>query len=335
MYSKCGCFRDADKLFQRMEMRDVFSWTAMITCYAHQGMASKSLALFESMKAENVHPYSVTFLGILTACTHAGLVEEGKYYFNSMNSDYDVKPNLEHHACMVDMFGRSGQLERAVHLIQTGQMWFKEHESGSCLCLWKVSLGACHMHKRLDLGVHSATKILDMDPNDETTHVLLSNLYSFGLWEDAIRIMKSMKDKGLKKEAGISWIEVERERHVFVAGDVCHPSRGEIYEKLEELENKCRHIGYVPMTEYVIHDVDELQKEDIIRCHSDKLAVSFGLIRGKATRVISVIKNLRVCRDCHNWMKLISLVEDREIVLRDSRRFHCFKDGKCSCGDYL
>lgn len=149
-----------------------------------------------------------------------------------------------------------------------------------------------------------------------------------------MEIRKKMREKGLKKEAGCSWVEIARKKHVFVAGDVHHSNREEIYQKLGELNGRCKQTGYVPMIELVLHDVDEVQKEEILSWHSEKLAVSFAVLKAGNARVIRVIKNLRVCGDCHNWMKFVSKIEDREIVLRDSRRFHTFKDGKCSCRDY-
>ncbi|RWR78040.1 Pentatricopeptide repeat [Cinnamomum micranthum f. kanehirae] len=336
MYSKCGTISDATSVFVRMARRDVFSWTAIITGYAHHGMGYESLRLFNSMKADGIKPNSISFLGLLTACAHAGLVEEGTCHFRSMIKDHGLMPSVEHYACMVDLFGRLGQFERAKEMVEAGISHLKL-EQGACLNLWRVLLGACHAHKHLKLGVQAAMKILEAEPEDETTYILLSNLYAaFGMWRDSVRVRRLMRDRGLKKqEVGCSWIEEGNQRHVFVAGDVSHPHRKEIYEKLEELDAECRGLGYVPMTEYVLHDVDEFQKEAIIACHSEKLAVSFSLLQSEPTKgVIRVVKNLRVCGDCHNWMKFISQIAGREIVLRDLRRFHFFEGGRCSCGDY-
>ena len=335
MYSKCGTISDAARVFRRMRHRDVFSWTAMITGCAHQGMARESLHLFHKMRRDGINPNSITYLGLLTACAHAGLVEEGAHYFSTMSKDKNTNPSIEHYACMVDLFGRSGQLAKAKAMVEAGISHLGLKQSCS-LPLWKVLLGACHAHKQLELGKRAAARILELEPKDETTHVLLSNLYAyFDLWTEAVEVRRKMKDKGLKKEAGCSWVEIANRRHVFVAGDVCHSDREEIYEKLGELDGRCRGIGYVPMTQLVLHDVDEAQKEEILSWHSEKLAVSIAILKTRNARgVIRVIKNLRVCGDCHNWMKFASQVEGREIVLRDSRRFHSFKDGKCSCGDY-
>ncbi|KAJ0974345.1 hypothetical protein J5N97_016310 [Dioscorea zingiberensis] len=335
MYSKCGSISDSAKVFHKMAKRDVFSWTAMITAYAHHGMAYESFEYFERMKRNGIEPNSVTFLGLLTACAHAGLVKEGTKYFNLMIKIYGVNPSIEHYACMVDLYGRSGQFKRAEDMVETGISRLGLRQN-SCVFLWKVLLGACHAHNQFGLGVRVARRILDLDPEDETSHVLLSNLYaSFGMWEHAITVRSLLKAKGLKKEAGCSWVELDNRRHVFVAGDSSHPDRKRIYDKLEDLDEKCRSIGYIPMTKFVHHDVDEVQKEAILSSHSEKLAVSFSLLQnGSRKSIIRVIKNLRICGDCHNWMKFASQVEGREIVLRDARRFHFFMDGKCSCGDY-
>ncbi|RVX00078.1 Pentatricopeptide repeat-containing protein, chloroplastic [Vitis vinifera] len=311
MYSKCGSIKDAAQVFLKMERKDVFSWTAMITGCAHHGLAVEALQLFERMKTDGIKPNQVTFLALLMACAHGGLVQEGAIILTPC------------------------QFDRAKSLVEFGITLFKPYHD-DILNLWKVLLGACHASKQLDLGVEAATKILELEPEDEATYILLANLYaSSGLWEDAIKVRKAMRDKGLRKEVGCSWIDTGNRRHVFVAGDVYHPQRKEIYEKLAQLNYSCRRMGYVPMTELVLHDVDETEKEAILGCHSEKLAVSFGLLNcGVGNGVIRVMKNLRVCEDCHSWMKFASLLEKREILLRDSQRFHLFRDGSCSCGDY-
>lgn len=336
MYTKCGSIEDAAQVFLKMERKDIFSWTSMITGCAHHGMAIEALGLFERMKTDGVKPNHVTFLALLMACAHGGLVREGSFYFESMFNDYGLSPTIEHYACMIDLFSRSGQLDRAKSLVESGIALFK-FDHGDILNLWKVLLGACHATKQLDLGMEAATKILELEPQDEATHILLANLYaSSGLWEDAIKVRKAMKEKGLRKEVGFSWIEARNRRHIFVAADAYHPRRKEIYEKLEELNLNFKRTGYAPMTDLVLHDVEETEKEAILGCHSEKLAVAFGLLNpGVVGRgVIRVMKNLRVCEDCHNWMKFASLLEEREILLRDSQRFHLFRDGRCSCGDY-
>lgn len=267
MYSKCGSIRDATHVFRRMEHKDVFSWTAMITGCAHQGMARESIRLFHRMRRDGTKPNSITFLGLLTACAHAGLIEEGDHYFSLMGKENNPKRGLEHYACMVDLFGRSGQFERAEAMVAAGISDLGQ-KHGVRLALWKVLLGACHAHRELELGKRAAVKILELEPEDESTHVLVSNLYaSFGLWREAIDVRRKMRDKGLKKEAGCSWVEIANRRHVFVSGDVRHSNREDVYEKLGELDERCRALGYVPMTELALHNVDEVQKEVILSRH--------------------------------------------------------------------
>ncbi|XP_011628060.2 pentatricopeptide repeat-containing protein At2g27610 [Amborella trichopoda] len=328
MYGKCGSISDAETIFLKMIERDVFSWTAMITEYAHYGRGLEALRLFEEMRFNGIEPNSITFLGVLTGCAHAGLLQEGSHCFKSMILDYHMTPQKEHYACIVDLLGRAGQLYKARDFIKTAPL-----ESQSCL--WKVLLGACHVHKELELGVHAAKIVLELEPSDETAYVLLYNMYaSCGKWEHAVQVRREMKSRGLKKEFGCSWIEINNHKHEFVAGDVFHPLIKKIRAKLQDLDVRISELGYVPLTELVLHDVDEVQKEAIIQNHSEKLAVSFGLLSSPLGKPIRVIKNLRICGDCHNWMKLVSLIETREIVLRDSRRFHCFREGTCSCSDY-
>ncbi|KAK4782293.1 hypothetical protein SAY86_016395 [Trapa natans] len=333
MYAKCGSIGDACRVFARMDKKDVISWTAMITGYAEHGLVLESLKLFKKMKKTGVQPNEVTFLGLIMACSHGGLVEKGEHYFHSMTKDYGIRPSAEHYAIMLDLFGRAGWLNRAREFLASA-ISNNSLISSDELKLWKVLLGSCILRKELDLGIESAGRVLMLAPDDESAHVQLSNLYAMsGFWEDAIKVRKIMQEKGLKKEVGCSWIDVNNKRHVFVAGDAYHVERRQIYKKLEELDMKVRDLGYRPTTDFVVHDMEEIEKEMVLRSHSERLAVAFGLLKRKYGP-IRVIKNLRVCRDCHDWMKFTSQVEKVEILLRDARRFHCFHDRKCSCGDF-
>lgn len=143
-----------------------------------------------------------------------------------------------------------------------------------------------------------------------------------------------MDERKVKKEAGYSWIEVKKKTYSFLAGDVSHPMSDEIYSKLAELSTRLKDAGYQPDTNYVLQDVDEEHKETILSQHSERLAIAFGLITTTAGTPLQIVKNLRVCGDCHTVIKLISMIEERYIVVRDSNRFHHFKKGLCSCGDY-
>nr|GMC66266.1 pentatricopeptide repeat-containing protein At3g49710 [Ipomoea batatas] len=261
------------------------------------------------MLAGNMGPTSITFISVLSACAHTGKVEEGKKYFSMMTEKFGIKPEAGHYSCMIDLLGRTGKLEEAESLIET-----MPYSPGTIGWGWTLQNAA--------------------------PYVMLANMHaSSGRWEEVAAIRKQMRDKGVKKKPGCSWIEVDKRIHVFVAEDHSHPMIKEIYEFWEEMLEKMKRAGYVPDVRWaLIRDdgvgVREEEKERCLRHHSEKLAVAFGLLSTKDGMPILVIKNLRICGDCHNAIKLISAITRREITVRDCHRFHCFKDGQCSCGDF-
>ncbi|KAA8549762.1 hypothetical protein F0562_001220 [Nyssa sinensis] len=233
-------------------------------------------------------------------------------HFNSMYKEHGINPRMEHYACMVDLLGRSGFLEKAIHFINS--MPFKPDP-----LVWRTLLGACQVHGNLELGKHAAKMILEQDPNDPASYILLSNLCaSTGMWEDVMTIRKIMKERNLVKEAGCSWIETENRVHKFHVGDTSHPQAQEIYEELDKLALKIKEMGYVPDTDFVLHDVEKEQKEKYLFQHSEKIAVGFGLINTSKPKPIRVFKNLRVCGDCHTAIKYISMATGREIILDEA-----------------
>eukprot|EP01018_Ginkgo_biloba_P015477 Gb_20634 [translate_table: standard] len=328
MYAKCGSIEDAVKVFDKMSERNVISWTAMIAGYAQHGCGQEALQLFELMQQAGVKPNPITFIGVLSACSHVGLVTEGRCYFDSMSRDHGMTPSVEHYACMVDVLGRAGRLDEAEEFINSTPL---EHGT----TLWRILLGACRIHGNMELGERAAKCILQLEPEEVSSYVLLSNIYAAaGKWDDVANVRQLMKDRGVKKEPGRSWIEVRNRVHTFVVRDISHPQTEAIYAKLEELSKQMEAAGYVPETNFVLHDVEEAQKEHILCHHSERLAVSFGLISTPPGTTLRVIKNLRVCGDCHSAIKSISMIVGREIVVRDTNRFHHFRDGLCSCGDF-
>ncbi|KAL3521624.1 hypothetical protein ACH5RR_019773 [Cinchona calisaya] len=328
MYSRCGNIEAAFQVFQEMSDRNIISWTAMITGFAKHGSAERALDMFNKMLSSGVKPNEVTYVAVLSACSHAGMIDEGWKYFRSMSEYHGISPRMEHYACMVDLLGRSGFLEKAVQFI-------KSMPFVADALVWRTLLGACQVHGNVELGKHAAEMIHEQDPNDPAAYVLLSNLYaSGGQWEKVADIRKGMKARNLVKEAGCSWIETENKVHRFYVGDTEHPQAKEIYEKLDQLAAKIKKMGYVPNTNFVLHEVEEEQKEHYLFQHSEKLAVAFGLISTPKPKPIRIFKNLRVCGDCHSAMKYISLATGREIVVRDSNRFHHINNGLCSCNDY-
>eukprot|EP01018_Ginkgo_biloba_P027654 Gb_41804 [translate_table: standard] len=328
MYAKCGRIEDARKVFNNMFDQNVVTWNAIIARYAQHGNGTEALQLFEQMQSVAMKPDEITFVGVLSACSHVGLVDEGCWYFDSMNRDHGITPKMEHYACMVDLFGRAGYLTEAEDFI------YKMPCQPGAL-VWRTLLGACRVHGNMELGNVAAECLLELEPGDPASYVLLSNIYAAaGRWVDRAKVIKMMKDRDVKKEPGRSWIEVKNRVHAFVVEDRSHPQMIEIYAKLDELTRQIKQAGYVPDMNFVLHDVEQEQKQHSLWYHSEKLAIAFGLISTPSQTSIRIMKNLRVCGDCHTATKFISKVVGREIVLRDANRFHHFKDGICSCGDY-
>lgn len=328
MYAKCGCIEDANRVFNLMQVRDVITWTALIVGYAQNGKGKDTLQFYDQMIASGIKPDFITFVGLLFACSHAGLVEDGRRFFLSMKQVFGIKPGPEHYACMIDLLGRSGKLEEAQELLD-------EMDVKPDATVWKALLGACRVHGNLELGERAANNLFQLEPLNSVPYVLLSNMYSAaGKWGDAARIRRLMKSMGISKEPGCSWIEMNSHVHKFMSEDRGHPRTGEIYSKIDEIMILIKEAGYVPDMNFALHDVDQEGKELGLAYHSEKLAAAFGLLTQPPGAPIRIFKNLRVCGDCHTAMKYISRVFLRHIILRDSNRFHHFREGKCSCGDY-
>ncbi|PIN25414.1 hypothetical protein CDL12_01849 [Handroanthus impetiginosus] len=328
MYSKKGDIESANEVFKRQQERDLVSWNSMISGYAQHGYAEKALKVFKEMRKRNMEMDEITFIGVISACTHAGLVNEGEVYFDMMVNNLHISPTMEIYSCMVDLYSRAGMLDKAMSLIDG-----MPFPAGATV--WRTLLAGCRVHRNLELGKIAAEKLISCQPQDSAAYVLLANLYAAsGLWRDRTKVRQLMDERKVKKETGYSWIELKNKTHAFVAGDVSHPLSDHIYMKLGELSIRLRDAGYQPDINYVLHDIEEEQKEAILSRHSERLAIAFGLISIYDGIPIQIIKNLRVCGDCHTWIKLTSKIEGREIVVRDSNRFHHFKEGLCSCGDY-
>ncbi|KAI4385856.1 hypothetical protein MLD38_003846 [Melastoma candidum] len=329
MYIKCGNLVRAKIIFDRFENKDVVMWNSMITGYAQHGLGEEALKMFEDLCFSSTSPDEVTFVGVLSACSYTGKLEKGLEIFYSMKSKYSVEPQPEHYACMVDMLGRAGKLNEAMNLIA-------EMPMQADAIIWGSLLGACRLHMNLDLAEIAAKKLSELEPDNAGPYILLSNLYaSKGKWADVSELRKKMRSTTVSKSPGCSWMEHDKKVHMFTGGDSrSHPEHPEILRMLEKIVVLLRQAGYSPDGSFVLHDVDEEEKAHSLRYHSEKLAVAYGLLKIPEGIPIRVMKNLRVCGDCHSAIKLIAKVTGREIILRDANRFHHFKDGSCSCGDY-
>nr|KYP50264.1 Pentatricopeptide repeat-containing protein At2g13600 family [Cajanus cajan] len=234
MYAKCGNLTGAKKIFERISNPDTVSWTAIISTYAQHGLVEDALQLFRKMEQSDAKINAVTLLCILFACSHRGMVEEGLRIFHQMEYNYGVVPEMEHYACVVDLLGRVGQLNEAVEFIS--KMPIEPNEM-----VWQTLLGACRIHGNTKLGETAAQKILSTRPQHPSTYVLLSNTYiESGLYQDGVSLRDTMKERGIKKEPGYSWISIRGEVHKFYAGDQQHPQKDKIYTMLEELTSNIK-----------------------------------------------------------------------------------------------
>ncbi|CAI9103118.1 OLC1v1001559C1 [Oldenlandia corymbosa var. corymbosa] len=239
MYMKCGSVVEAKIVFKNMVQRDYVSWNAMIVGYAQNGQGTEAIEFFRQMLKAGEKPDHVTMIGVLSACTHAGLVEEGRHYFNSMK-EYGIEPLKDHFTCMVDLLGKAARLNEAMDLIKTMPM----PPDG---VVWGSLLAACRVHGNIDMGIFVAEKLLELDPNNSGSYVLLSNMYAQReQWTDVKRIRKRMRQQGVVKQPGCSWIEIRSMVHVFMAKDKRHPQKNEIYSLLKNLTELMRLSGYVP-----------------------------------------------------------------------------------------
>ncbi|KAK9130909.1 hypothetical protein Sjap_011396 [Stephania japonica] len=343
MYAKCGDIERARQVFDEMDdsRRTVVSWSAIIGAEGLHGEAKEALHLLSTMQGQGLKPNEITYVSVLSACSHAGLVEEGKFCFNNMQgaNGSGISPTVKHFACMVDLLGRAGLLNEAYDLIHSMPI---EPD----VAVWGSLLAACKRHENVELGEVIEEKILRLDPNLVGHRILLANLYEdAGRLDDVRRMRVEIKRKGLRKIAGQSFIEVGNEVHRFISEDRSHHEWEMIYKELDVLDERVMNSTKA--------DVGlEVELEGIItRCkyHSERLAIAYGLMTmrhcgygnsdskntiNRRCNPIRITKNLRVCVDCHVYTKLVSKVSMIELIVRDAHRFHHFKDGTCSCGDY-
>ncbi|KAL6876344.1 hypothetical protein ACP4OV_012916 [Aristida adscensionis] len=252
MYAKSGWVRVARVLFDHLMKRELASWNAMICGYGMHGHADEAVELFSEMRSEaQVMPDNITFVGILSACNHGGMVKQAKQFFKLMVDVYSIKPTVQHYTCLVDVLGHSGRFKEAYDLIDGMSV---KPDSG----IWGALLNGCKIHKNDALGEVALQKLIELEPEDAGNYVLLSNIYAqSGKWEEAARVRKLMARRDLKKTIACSWIEWKGKTHGFLVGDASHPRSDEIYAELERLEGLMSEAGYVPDTRSVLHNVED------------------------------------------------------------------------------
>ncbi|KAK4780642.1 hypothetical protein SAY87_016748 [Trapa incisa] len=331
MYAKCGELEFAFKVFQSAcgLKTKVWPWNAMIGGFAMHGKSEEAIELFRQLEIKKVSPNKITFVSLLNACSHGNMVEEGRQCFKSMARSYGIEPEIEHYGCLVDLLGRAGLLDEAEEIISSMPVT-------PDIAIWGALLGACRIHRDIERAERVGKVIKELDLNHIGCQVLLSNVYSAsGRWNEAKALRENAELIGRKKTPGCSSIELNGLFHQFLVGDRSHPQTKQLYLFLDEMGAKLKAAGYSPEFSEVLLDIDdEEDKETSLLRHSEKLAIAFGIMNTPPGTTIRILKNLRVCGDCHQAIKFISKVYCRDIIVRDRIRFHHFKDGMCSCKDY-
>lgn len=319
----------AYRVFCGTPQKSVVTWSAMISGLAANGFGHDAISAFEEMIRSDVAPDEQTFTGVLSACSHSGLVDEGFRFFDMMRCEYGLKPNVRHYGCIVDLMGRAGLLDEAYELVTN------EMKVAPDATIWRTLLGACRIHGHVNLGERVIGNLIELKAQQAGDYVLLLNTYAaVGEWSKVSEVRKLMQETGIQTTPGCTTVEHNGEVHEFIADDDAHPRKVEIYEKLNEISKQLRIAGYVPKMSSELHDLDSEGKESALTYHSEKLAIAFALLVTPQHRPIRLAKNLRVCVDCHNFTKVFSGIYNRLVIVRDRTRFHHFQGGKCSCNDY-
>jgi len=328
MYGKCGLAEQSARMFDRIKNPTEFAWNSLLGGYSQHGFGKESIEVFKRMVKEGIKPNAITFINLLMGCSHSGLVAEGLNIFKCMEGAYGVAPTEQHYACVIDLLSRAGKLKEAEEFIN--EMPFEPNAFG-----WCSYLGACRIHTDTVRAEIAAKKLMKIEPGNSAVHILLSNMYAKERqWEGVSSLRKMIKDSNLKKLPGYSWVDIGNKTHVFGADDWSHPQQAEIYEKLAGLLDEIKKIGYIPRSDVISIDTDDMTKEKMLSRHSEKIAIAFAVMNLPSWKPVIIKKNLRTCIDCHLAIKLMAKVTGRNIIVRDSSRFHHFADGSCSCGDY-
>ncbi|WJX44374.1 hypothetical protein P8452_31358 [Trifolium repens] len=301
MYGNCKSMTDARRVFDHMPNRNMDSWHMMIRGYANSTMGDEGLQLFEQMNELGLEITSETLLAVLSACASAEAVEDGYIYLESMKSKYGIEPGVEHYMGLLDVLGQSGYLKEAEQFIEN--LPFEP-----TVTVFETLKSYARIHGDIDLEDHVEELIVSLDPSKA--------------------VGNKIPTPPPKKYTAISMLD-GRNRII----EYKNPTLYKDDEKLKALSSM-KDAGYVPDTRYVLHDIDQEAKEQALLYHSERLAIAYGLISTPPRTPLRIIKNLRVCGDCHNAIKIMSRIVGRELIVRDNKRFHHFKDGKCSCGDY-
>lgn len=328
MYMKCGSIEKALALFNRMNLKNRHSYTVIISGLAIHGHGREALGHFSEMLEQGIEPDDAVYVSVLSACRHAGLVQEGLELFNKMQLEHQIQPTIQHYGCIIDLLGRAAMFNEALDLIQRMPMAPND-------VVWRSLLSAARDHHNLEVGEKAARNLTQLDSKNAGDYLMISNMYARAQrWTDSAMARTMIPQKALDQVAGACIVEVKRKVYSFVSQDKSHSNWEDIYEMIHQMEWQLKFEGYIPDVSEVLHGVDAEEKRQNLRHHSQKLALAFALIHTSQDATIRIVRNIRMCRDCHIYTKFISVIYNREIIVRDRNRFHHFKDGACSCRDY-
>ncbi|KAK8585141.1 hypothetical protein V6N13_139080 [Hibiscus sabdariffa] len=323
-YAKSGNILYSRKIFEGMPTQDIISWNSIIGGYVLHGCSDAALDLFNQMRKLGLKPNRGTFLSVILAHGIAKKVDEGKHIFSSIIDNYEIIPAIEHYSAMIELYGRSGRLGEAMEFIEDMPI---EPDSS----VWTSLLTASRIHQDIALAVLAGERLLDLEPGNVLVNQLMFQIYSLcGKLDESSKVRKLGKEHTLRGSLGQSWIEVRNMVHKFVTGDHSKPSSNLLHSWVQKITKEVnvdgRHGGFF---------IEEEEKEETGGVHSEKLALAFALIGSPSSpKSIRIVKNTRMCRNCHLTAKHVSLKFGCEIYLSDTNCFHHFKNGHCSCGDY-
>ncbi|KAF5182795.1 Pentatricopeptide repeat-containing protein [Thalictrum thalictroides] len=251
MYAKCGEVGNSVQVFNEIDCKkDVICWNSMIVGFAKNGYADDSLKIFDQMAHTCIKPDDITFLGVLSACSHAGMVSEGLGYYNDMINYHGIQPRSDHYACMIDLLGRGGRLKEA-------EQFINDLPTEPDAMVWASLLSACRLHGDDILGQRAAEKLIELEPQNSAPYILLSNIYAASKnWDGVNMVRKSMRERRVTKFPGCSWIVVGKKTDLFVAGDKLHPNAGEICALLNDMTPLMKDHGYIAPVDSILHDDD-------------------------------------------------------------------------------
>ncbi|KAI5071768.1 hypothetical protein GOP47_0014019 [Adiantum capillus-veneris] len=321
MHSKCGQLSEARKVFDGLCSQDTSVWSSMIQGYGMNHEGGMAVQCFEDMQKQKIKPDVVTFTCLLNSCSHTSLIHKGLEYFKLMREGYGVAPREDHYTCFVDLLARSGKLIEAENF---AEMMCPSNEGA-----WLALLTACRTCGEVELGSRCFEHLVCLNAESAAWYAIMVDIYADeGRLDGMMRLEDVRKHVAAKKKRASALIEVNKQVHEFVVGS--NPGN-DITSMLETLNSRLKGGGHMP--NHVSHSVYDDVKETSMHEHAEKIAIAFGILNTPQGLTLRVTKNLRMCDDCHDATKVLSKVERREIILRDTCCIHHFKDGVCSCGD--